>query len=172
MPLPMATRVRTAAPASASASATTTAVTTAVSARAASGRRGAIAAITVVGAGAAGDGESSRDSLRRTQVDVVLREVHPRASDVEGRQRHCVAQDSADGVEAAIQTVEELHRQVRIGHRSAGIGKAIREGLQAAGVVGDPEVPLLEVVVLACQVEVAGSLVGEEVILDARPCMR
>lgn len=108
------------APATAATAATTTTTTTTVAAVTTAGTaiaahvatRGrcpvpAVTTITAVrgGAGAAGDGESSGTGFCSTEIDVVLRQVHARASDGEGRERHRVPQYGSDGVKAAVKAM-------------------------------------------------------------------
>lgn len=74
-----------------------------------------------------------------------------------------------DGVETPVKAVEELHGEVRIRDRIADVGEAIGKSFKAAGVVRDRAVSLLEVVILAREVEVASPLVGEEIVFDMLP---
>lgn len=61
------------------------------------------------------------------------------------------------------------HCQILRRDRVAGVGEAVRKSLEAMGVIGGRQVTLLEGAVQPCEVDVAGTLVGEEVITNARP---
>lgn len=150
---------------------TTTTVTSTTGAPVAASRRGAIAAITaVVGGGrAAGDGEGGGAGLSSTKVDVVLSKIHTGVRGLERRKGHRVAEDGADRFEAAVESMEELHGEIIIGYLVASVGETVGKGLEAPGVVGDGKVALLEVPVLAHEMEVLRPWLGKEVVADALP---
>ena len=74
------------------------------------------------------------------KVEVVLRELQPRARDGEGRQRVRVAEDGADGVEAGGEAMQELPREVVVGAGVAGVRESVNEGLEAPRILRDREV--------------------------------
>ncbi|KAE8796939.1 Carboxyl-terminal-processing protease [Hordeum vulgare] len=80
-----------------------------------------------------------------------------------------IAKDDADGVQALVQAVEELSRKVHLGDGVVDVCEAVGEELETAHVLGDGEVSLLEIGILAVEEHETSGAIGKEVVLDLGP---
>ena len=79
----------------------------------------------------------------------LLRQDNAGEDNVEGHGGCLIAEDDADGVEPLAEAVKELGGEIHLFDGVVDVGEAVSEQLQATGVLGDGEIALLQVAVLA-----------------------